>query len=204
MRWIAFVLLALSSLAMPSCVTTTIDGKLISEEEESNEPIGPMLRRQIDKRIEELKYKRGVALLDSLNWLVLYGDNAVPQLIEALHEPDHRTRAYVAFALGEIGNQSVIPQLREALDDEERKLVRYEIAAALVTLGDWGQIGMLIDGLADENRRNRHKSFEVLKRNVNLTFDFDPSGADADRRRSVAKWRAWWTENREQLTPVPN
>lgn len=202
MRWIAFVLLAQSTLVFPSCVTTTVDGKLISEEEESNEPIGPMLRRQIDKRIKDLKYKRGVTLLDSLNWLVLYGDNAVPQLVEALQDPDQRTRGYVAFALGEIGNQSVIPPLREALDDEEGKLVRYEMSAALVTLGDWGQIGLLIEGLEDENRRYRHKSFEVLKRNVNLTFDYDPSGAEVDRRRSVAKWRAWWSENRDQLTPV--
>lgn len=163
---------------------------------------GPLLRKQIAHRIANLKFQRGVALLDSLNWLILYGEAAVPQLLTALQAPDPRTRAYAAYVLGEIGDRRAVPPLRRALARERVRLVRYETAAALVTLGDWGQVGLLIEGLADPRRRFRHKCFEVLEKQLRLTLGYDPDAPPAEREQALAKWRAWWERNRAHLTPV--
>ena len=185
---------------LPGCVTT--EGGEYADAREPRDPVGPLLRKQINQRIEALKFQRGVALLDSLNWLIMYGESAVPQLKEALEDPDPRTRSYVAYVLGEIGSRGAIPKLRDRLDREDHKLARYELAAALVSLGDWGQIGILIDGLEEPGRRYRYKCFEVLNKNLNLTFGYDPMGPVEERSRAIAKWRAWWKRNQESFTPV--
>ncbi|MBN2490221.1 MAG: HEAT repeat domain-containing protein [Planctomycetes bacterium] len=198
--WALIVGLVLIAAA-PGCVTVDEKGNIVPPEEEA-ETTGPLLKKQIDKRIDGLKYLRGTALLDSLNWLILYGEHAVAQLLQGLEDPDPRTRSYCAYVLGEIGNQDVVPSLREALAREEHKRVRFEIAASLVTLGDWGQMGLLIEGLEEEARLSRHKCFEILRKNLNLTFGFDPAGPADERAAAVAKWKAWWERNRSTFTPV--
>lgn len=198
---ISILAAGLISVLLSGCVTTESDQEreLRGQAEGS---VGPLLKKQIAKRIESLKYQRGIALLDSLNWLILYGDDALPQLTEALQHPDPRTRAYSAFVMGEVNNRAVIATLRDTLADEPHKMARYEMAASLVTLGDWAQIGVLVEGLAEENKRYRHKCFEVLKKNLNITLGFEPNGDDTSRRAAVAKWRAWWAKNRDSFSPV--
>jgi HEAT repeat protein len=195
-----WVLIVVGFVCLPSCVTVEEHGPRPwdGHEEESS----PLLQKQIEKRIEGLRFQRGVALLDSLNWLILYGEYANPQLIEALHDPDPRTRSYAAYVLGEIGDDAIVPELREALQTEKRKLVRYEIAASLVTLGDWAQLGILIQGLEETSPVYRFKCFEILRKNLNLTFSFDPNGSEDERAEAMKKWHAWWTQNRDNFTPV--
>jgi len=192
------LLFVLGLLTLSGCVTVD-DNPL---EPRSDEETGPLLKKQIEKRIEGLKYQRGVALLDSLNWLILYGDSAIPQLLEALRSPDPRTRSYAAYVLGEIGNEEVVSTIREVLDQETHKLVKYEMAASLVTLGDWGQIGLLISGLEEDARLFRFKCFEVLRKNLNLTLGYDPEGPEKERIASVSKWKAWWERNQKNYTPI--
>ncbi len=168
----------------------------------TDEEVSPVLQKQIQKRIEGLKFQRGVALLDSLNWLILYGETAIPHLEKALSDPDPRTRSYSAFVLGEIGNDSVVSVLREVQERETHKLVRYEIAASLVTLGDWGQFGTLVEGLEEKSKLLRFKCFDVLRKSLNMTLGYDPDGPEEERAASVAKWRAWWERNKKNFTPV--
>lgn len=196
---VAVLLLGVSGI--PGCVTVDEQGDRTLPDVEETEQ-GQILKKQIAKRINGLKFQRGVALLDSLNWLILYGEHAVPQLLEALKDPDPRTRSYSAYVLGEIGNDSVVPDLRTALAGESHKLVRYEVAASLVTLGDWGQLGVLIDGLEEESKLFRFKCFEILRKNLNLTFGYDPNGPSEERALAVQKWVVWWERNRESFTPV--
>lgn len=199
---IALLVVTASLLATPGCVTVDMQGGQEMIALDDPKGTGPLLQKQIEKRIDNLKYQRGDALLDSLNWLILYGEYAVPQLEAALIKPDHRTRSYAAYVLGEIGDTAVVPKLRESLGKEKNKLVRYEMASSLMTLGDWGQIGVLIDGLGEDSRLFRFKCFEVLKKNLNLTFGFDPAGAVKERTAAVRKWRAWWERNKDKYTPI--
>jgi hypothetical protein len=195
------VVLVFGLLGLPGCVTVDEQGDMTLPDLEDSEQ-GKILKKQISKRIYGLKFQRGVALLDSLNWLILYGDHAVPQLLEALNDPDPRTRSYSAYVLGEIGNDSVVKDLRATLEGEDHKLVRYEIAASLVTLGDWGQLGVLISGLNEQSKLFRYKCFEILRKNLNLTFGYDPESPAEERALAVQKWVVWWERNRESFTPV--
>jgi len=198
--WALVAILGLTAV-LAACVTVDDKGNQITSEEATDDT-GPLLKKQISKRIDGLKYQRGVALLDSLNWLILYGEYAVPQLLEGLEDPDPRTRSYCAYVLGEIGNDSVVKDLRATLEAEDHKLVRYEIAASLVTLGDWGQLGVLISGLNEQSKLFRYKCFEILRKNLNLTFGYDPESPAEERALAVQKWVVWWERNRESFTPV--
>ena len=194
------------SLFLPILVLFALSGCITVDEQipppTRDEEVSPVLQKQIDKRIEGLKFQRGVALLDSLNWLIMYGETTIPHLVKALSDPDPRTRSYCAYVLGEIGNDSVVPVLREVQEGETHKLVRYEIAASLVTLGDWGQFGILVDGLEEKSKLLRFKCFDVLRKSLNLTLGYDPDSPEEERAAAVAKWRAWWERNKKNFTPV--
>ncbi len=186
-------------LLVTGCVT---EGELREQEPNTGELAGPLLKKQIAMRITNLKYQRGMSLYDTLNWLILYGEMAVPQLLESMADPDPRTRSYCSYILSEIGDPKVIPVLRDALAEENHKLVRYEISASLVTLGDWAQLGVLINGLEEESKRYRHKCFEVLRKHLNLTLGYDPDGPAEERTVAVSKWAAWWQRNQNNFSPI--
>ncbi len=66
-----------------------------------------------------------------------------PMSVLLLESPDPRLRAQTAFLLGELGDDSALPMLRQALHqrlntatEEQRRLLELQIAEAMVKLGD--------------------------------------------------------------------
>jgi HEAT repeat protein len=67
-----------------------------------------------------------------------------------LHAPDPRLRAHAAFLIGEMGERSALPMLREAARDNisrssmpEVKLLQIQLAEAMVKLGDDQQLEVI-------------------------------------------------------------
>ncbi len=56
---------------------------------------------------------------------------AVPALIGALHDDEPLIRGHAAWALGQIGGEEAVQALHDALNSEEEREVRKEIAYAL-------------------------------------------------------------------------
>jgi len=69
----------------------------------------------------------------------------VPSLINALKDEDKYVRFGCAGALGEIGNRTAIPALRETLKKDPYEKVRFNAAKALGKLGDKQAIPILIE-----------------------------------------------------------
>ncbi len=75
---------------------------------------------------------------------------AVPLVLAALDDQDHKVRAQAAAALGDAGDPSVAEALTALLDDADD--VRYEAALALVRLGDRRGVPFLIRALGSSER----------------------------------------------------
>jgi len=79
-------------------------------------------------RAEQPEKMRGYAV-DALG---KYGDsNAVPFLIESLHDTAVEVRVNAIMALGRIGDQAIVPALKEALKDTNQETVRARISYGL-------------------------------------------------------------------------
>jgi HEAT repeat protein len=86
---------------------------------------------------------------------------AVPGLLEALHDADADVRWAAAAALERIGDAAAVPGLLEALHDADAD-VRWAAAAALERIGDAAAVPGLLAALRDANAGVRRAAAEML------------------------------------------
>jgi len=165
-------------------------------------PAGLDLSTSIPYRLKGLKSKDGWKRYFSAYELQKLGPRAlgaVPDLIEALDDPDERVRGAAWGALRSVGPQ-VIPDLRKALKDN-RPNVR---AGAVGTLGQFQQEGKaavpeLIEALRDESVLVRRNAAWALGRigpaSKGAVLALADALKDPDRRKTsseacVSQWAA--------------
>ena len=159
-----------------------------------------LLRSEIQRRIDQIPYQRGTALVMNLAWIAARGEAAIPQLLQAMKSKDPKVRAEAAWTLGRIRDTRTIPFLRKYLDDPD-PTVEMEVARALLTMGDDSGVPHLIMGLQSKNPRYRYYCFEALKYWSGLDFGYDPKAKDqVARETATRKWMEWW--NRKAGKPV--
>ncbi|MEG3056095.1 MAG: HEAT repeat domain-containing protein [Methanoculleus sp.] len=61
--------------------------------------------------------------------LAAIGSIALPDLTEALDDPDPRLRMWAAYTLGMLGDAEAVPALIQALDDSDPGVRKWAIAA---------------------------------------------------------------------------
>ena len=157
------------------------------------EGASPVARARIQERIDNIKYQSDLTLVENLERLAAYGDMAIPQVTAGLQSADASTRMGCAYVLGRIGNTQVIPDLLPLLQDDS-PIVRYEAAYRIGTLGSREGYGVLVDGLEDENIRNRFNCFKGLQELTKRDFGYSHNAPPEHRRAAVARWRAWLTQ----------
>jgi len=178
----AFALVSL--VALTACQTST--QKAGVEGNKKNE----IVAAEVDRRIAELRYLHGNELLQSMSRLVAIGEPARDSIREGAKSDDWLTRASLAWVMGASADRRYIEDLRDMLRDSVPG-VRYESAAALVSLGDSSGFGVLVDGLSDADIRNRYKCFESLKRATGQDFGYRHDAAPETRRVAVTRWVDW-------------
>jgi hypothetical protein len=110
-------------------------------------------QRNIQELIECLKYEYFYSLHRGASKYTLYkiGEPALPSLIEALRNQDHRIAEGAAIVLGMVGQEAkeAVPALKELLRSKPapQGLRKYEVARAL---GKIGEIDFLIRALRGE------------------------------------------------------
>ncbi|MEQ8765020.1 MAG: HEAT repeat domain-containing protein [Planctomycetota bacterium] len=157
---------------------------------------GPLLEKEIEERIANMPYYRGLKRLANLMRLADIGEPAIPYLIEGLKNEDSEVRAASVYALGLIDDKRVLPEIRASLEDPDRS-VQLEAAASLLGMGDWKGVPHLIRAIDDPDRYVRYKSFEALNKFTGLSFQYDFRASQEDRSAAVAKWQTWWGEKQE-------
>jgi hypothetical protein len=121
---------------------------------------------------------------------------ALAPLVVGLQHP--KTRGISAEALGRLGVKKAAKDLGPFLTDEKPD-IRLRTAEAMGELGDLSGVPILIEWLEHDKDTDRLLSFTTLKRLTNQTFDYDPYGADADRKAAAAQWKKWWTLNKSRF-----
>lgn len=102
---------------------------------------GMARRREIRELIRASKGSDPGTLSDILDALVGLGDAAIPALLQALRDEDHRVHMIASIALGKIGGPAVIPLLR-ALKEKDGT-TRVKIADILADIGDAAVLGII-------------------------------------------------------------
>lgn len=78
-------------------------------------------------------------------------ENVIPQLLDALDDPDPRVRIRLCTACGRIGHPAAIEPLERRLDADQHPLVRRAAADGLGTIGTDRALTALLDLLDDES-----------------------------------------------------
>jgi len=152
----------------------------------------PNLRRQIEDQITRLPWTHGLERVEQITWFAGVGEPAYPYLLELCADPRAAVAASAVAALGATGDSRLVEPLRQvewsAGDD---KALRFERARAAIRLGDWGQIGVLVDGLEDDSAWVRGLSIVTLREATRIDLGFDANADEPTRRASVQRWREW-------------
>jgi HEAT repeat protein len=118
---------------------------LVSDPEALDEEPGARARvRELFAEAEEPEMRQYLALVLGRT----HDREAVPLLVEALDDPDDKTRIYTLWALGTLGDPSARQALEKALSDPDPG-IRKTAAFALGEAGDRGAIPALTERLED-------------------------------------------------------
>jgi hypothetical protein len=122
---------------------TLLQGNKLMEKKAAKRPDIPGMARRGEAG-ELIGAARGSdpgTLSDILDALVGLGDAAVPALLEALRDEDHRVHVVASIALGKIGKPAVLPLVR-ALRERDGA-TRVKIADILADIGDPAVLGIV-------------------------------------------------------------
>jgi HEAT repeat protein len=105
--------------------------------------------------------KDGLVKYNAALALTKIGTPAIEPLLESLDDDDADVRLEASWALGEIGDGSVVAPLVEALRDEDW-YVRKQAAVSLCNLKSSESVGLLVSALNDEDWYVRKQAARIL------------------------------------------
>lgn len=152
----------------------------------------PALRQQIEDQITRLPWTHGLERVEQITWLASVGEPAFERLLELCGDRRADVAASAVAALGATRDSRLVEPLRSvtwAVPDD-RSLV-YERARAFVRLGDWSQVGVLIDGLGADDGWARAWCLSALREVTGQEMGFDPQAGAAEREAGLERWRRW-------------
>jgi len=157
------------------------------------------LESEASKIVDRLPYRSGIDLINDCQHLIALGDFAVEPMLECLDHEESLVRCSAAFVLGQLKKQEALDKLRDLTQDMNQQ-VRLEAARAILEIGAWDSVPMLIEGMEEEELYARNQCFQILFDKTGQTFGYDPEAEEATRMESVKKWRAWWASKNTKPT----
>ncbi len=152
----------------------------------------PALRQQIEDQITRLPWTHGLERVEQIAWLAAVGEPAFERLLELCEDPRPDVAASAVAALGATRDSRLVEPLRAVRwRNEEDRSLRFERARALVRLGDWREVGELIEGLDSDDPWARAWCLAALREVTGQTLGFDAQAESAERAEAVARWRSW-------------
>lgn len=185
-----WIYILLMSACLSACVTERVDGPDQGK---------AFLEKEIDKIIARLPYQTGIDLFKDINHLVSYDRFVIEPMMECLDSPNDKVRSSAALVLGTLRAEESLEKLLTMTEDES-KWVRMEVARAVLEIGAWDTIPLLIDGLDDEDERTRELCIHVLRDKTGENFGYVQNAQEQDRCVAVQAWRNWWSRVRTDPT----
>ena len=156
----------------------------------------PSLARSIENHAMEVSQ---MSVTDDFvrlsDWFQGVGEPAYPKLLEMAGSSDDNQRTFALSVIAAQRDPRVLGPLREAvpMSSIAKLQHRYEMARALLMLGDNSGVPLLIDGLESPGHRARAQSIRALERGTNAGIEYNAGASDEERAVSVAAWREWWS-----------
>jgi len=170
------------SICLTACVSERVDGP---------DQGRVFLQSEIDKIVNRLPYQNGVELFQDINHLLTYDPFVIEPMIECLDSPNDKVRSAAALVLGTLRAGEALEKLLTMVDDQNR-WVRMEVARAVLEIGAWDTIPIIINGLEDEDPRTRELCFHLLKDKTGEEFGYDLNAEEQDQALAVENWKSWW------------
>jgi len=153
----------------------------------------PILEHEIDDHLARVPYLQQIQdFSNEVAWFVGVGEPAYAKLLARVRSEDDKVAGFALAVLAARGDARLVPHLELVpWPGEEHVKLRYERARCHVKLGDWKPIGVLVDGLDDEDPWNRALCFKALRDETSQTFDYHPRLEGEERAAAIRRWREW-------------
>jgi hypothetical protein len=140
----------------------------------------------------------------NLGW---QSEDAHVALMQDIHTDNDALRLQVQWALGRVsGKSEVVDTLLDIMRNDRKPLYRDKAACALASdqihLSETQKVDLyagLIDGLSDSKTQVRDISIKALQIHTGQTRGYRATAGEQERNRSIAAWRRWLGEYRENL-----
>ena len=152
----------------------------------------PSLAQRIDDQVRRLPWTHGEDRVELIHWFAKVGEPAYSRLLEVCLDSRPDVASSAVAALGASGDSRLVDPLNDlAWPETLHPQVRYERARALLRLGDWRQVGDLVDGLEADALWTRAWCAKALQEVTRQSFGYNPQGDASSRAQAVAQWRRW-------------
>jgi len=151
------------------------------------------LDREIKKIVDRLPYQTGMDLYRDLNHLTAFEEFAIEPMRECLSHENSKVRASAALVLGQLRAKEALGDLLKVTKDSNR-WVRLEAARAVLEVGAWDSVPMLLECLDDPDPQIRILGSEILERKTGQNLGYDPQAPPAERSAAARRWNQWWEE----------
>lgn len=181
------------SFGLTSCVTTTNGVQESGSVSKWLEP-SSALREDIERQAERLPYTHNRERVELIHWFATVGEPAYPWLLELARDDRRGVAGAAISALGATGDQRLIEDMR-ALPwptPDEDLVQALERARALLRLGDWEEIPVLIRGLESDRLWTRALCSRTLTEATNMSHGYLPEGTLESRELAIGEWKNWW------------
>jgi hypothetical protein len=197
-RWLPILALAL----LASCATTKSRSGLPFSTANTSPWLqpSPLLAQQIEDEATRLPWTHDLERVEQIRWFVSVGEPAYAKLLQLAVDARDDVAAAAIAALGGSGDRRLVMHLKGlpwnkgpvAESSGRSRELELELGRALVSLGDWSSMPVLIAGLREEKAYVRALCLQVLQRSTRQTFGFDPRGEPDRREEAVLRWEGWW------------
>lgn len=151
------------------------------------------LARQIELKAVECEFwsteEDFVGLCD---WFYEVGEPGYESLLDMAAGTSTRARFVALSAFAIIADRRLVQRFREEVPVPEGASLHMSYARALMQMGDFSEVPVLIAGLHDPNPRNRAMAHQSLERATNNDVPFNATGSRAERESTASIWRRWF------------
>lgn len=145
--------------------------------------------QDIDRYVELFASRNALFSLHSLDYILYFGDQAIPALLKGLKHQDSQVRCLSAIALSKLPDKRAIPLLFDLLNDPN--------GLDLQTLSDDGRFIHSSYGseLPFAVRENALRTLQII---TGMNFG-DLSNDAANNQAVIQRWRDWWIKEQNQF-----
>lgn len=153
----------------------------------------PALAQQIETHSNAVRAGRDLDVFArEAEWFGGVGEPAYPALLELARDKDTRVASFGLATISAQRDARLLEPLKAAVPAPASGPLRLEYARAVLALGDWSHLDVLIDALESDDVRVRGGALKALRTATGESHGFHPQAEPAQRAESVASWRAWW------------